>query len=173
MSRAASFVFLGCLVTLFGADIPDVTLLDRHGTAMPLSMALNYRGPILLQFIFTSCPTICPAMSGTLAAVQKKLGSDLNRVRMISISIDPEHDSPARLDEYARKMKAREQWLFLTGALADIRVVETAFGAYRGDKMRHEAVTYLRPAPNLPWVRIEGLITSDELVAQCRRSLGR
>src|SRR5262249_40259116 len=94
---------------------PDVRLVDMTGAEVRLVSALTYAGPILLQFIFTTCPTICPVLSGTWAAAQDTFGAELERIRMLSISIDPEHDTPARLQEYAQRFKAKPQWRFLTG----------------------------------------------------------
>jgi protein SCO1/2 len=116
-----------------------------------------------LQFIFTTCPTICPVMSATFSAAQEKFGPDLDRVRMISITIDPEQDTPARLGEYARKFKARRQWLFLTGKMESVIAVQKAFDAYRGTKMRHEPLTFLRAGPGQPWVRLDGLLSAAQL----------
>ena len=152
---------------------PDVTLVDMSGARVALRSALNYDGPVLLQFIFTTCPTICPVMSGTLSAAQDKLGPDLDKIRMISISIDPEHDTPARLQEYAQKFKARRQWRFLTGKLEDIEAVQKAFDAYRGNKMRHEPITYLRASPDEPWVRLDGLMSATALVAEYHQLMAR
>jgi protein SCO1/2 len=95
-------------------------------------------------------------MSSTFSAAQSKLGADLARVRMISISIDPEHDTPERLRQYARKFKAGPQWLFLTGKTEDIASVQKAFEAYRGNKMRHEPLTFLRAESSESWVRLDG-----------------
>jgi protein SCO1/2 len=148
---------------------PDVTLVDMNGRRVPLTTALNYEGPVFLQFIFTTCPTICPVMSGTLSAAQERLGADLARVRMISISIDPDEDTPERLREYARRFKAGRQWFFLTGDLDDIIAVQKAFDAYRGNKMRHEPLTFLRAAPGKTWVRLDGLMSAAQLVAEYRR----
>ena len=147
-------------------ETPNVTLMSMDGTKTALASALNHDGPIMLQFIFTTCPTICPVMSSTLSAAQEKLGNDLGRVRLISISIDPEHDTPERLREYARKFKAGPQWLFLTGNTEDIEAVQKAFDAYRGNKMRHEPLTFLRAAPTGPWVRLDGLMSATQLVAE-------
>ncbi|MCA1592404.1 MAG: SCO family protein [Acidobacteria bacterium] len=152
---------------------PDVTLLDMNGTRVPLSSALGYDGPVLLQFIFTTCPTICPVMTGTLAAAQNKFGPELEKIRLISISIDPEQDTPERLQEYARKFKAKGRWLFLTGKLDDIVAVQRAFDAYRGNKMRHEPITFLRASPGENWLRLDGLMSATELVAECRRLIAR
>jgi protein SCO1/2 len=142
---------------------PDVTLMDASGAEVRLASALGHEGPILLQFIFTTCPTICPVMSATFSAAQEKFGPDLDRVRMISITIDPEQDTPARLGEYARKFKARRQWLFLTGKMESVIAVQKAFDAYRGNKMRHEPLTFLRAGPGQPWVRLDGLLSAAQL----------
>jgi protein SCO1/2 len=128
---------------------------------------------VLLQFIFTTCPTVCPVMSGTFSAAQEKLGADLARVRMISISIDPEQDTPERLREYARRFKAGRQWLFLTGNLDDIVAVQKSFDAYRGNKMRHEPLTFLRAAHGKTWVRLDGLMSAAQLVAEYRRLMSQ
>jgi protein SCO1 len=145
---------------------PEVTLVDMTGGKVRLADVLDYEGPVLMQFIFTTCPTICPVMSATFSAAQDKFGAELDEIRMVSISIDPEHDMPERLRKYAEQFKAKSQWHFLTGSLADIVAVQKAFNAYRGNKMRHEPFTYLRPSPKAPWIRFDGLMGVDALVAE-------
>lgn len=148
---------------------PNVTLVDMSGSSIPLVAILNRPGPLLLQFIFTTCPTICPALSSTFSAAQDKLGADPALLRMVSISIDPEHDTPERLQLYAQKLKAKPHWQFLTGKLDDIVAVQKAFGAYRGNKMRHEPLTYLRASPADPWIRLDGFMSVAELVREYQR----
>jgi protein SCO1 len=150
-------------------DVPDVTLVDMNGARVSLSSALAFDGPVFLQFIFTTCPTICPVMSSTLSAAQEKLGGDAARVRMISISIDPEQDTPERLREYARKFKAGRQWTFLTGDLDHVVSVQKSFDAYNGNKMRHQPLTFLRAAPGRPWTRLDGLLSAAQLVEEYKR----
>ncbi|MGH8476464.1 MAG: SCO family protein [Methylococcales bacterium] len=153
-------------------EIPDVMMVEPSGTEISLRLLLSYEGTVLLQFIFTTCPTICPVMSQVFSSAQEKFGPDLDRIRMVSISIDPEQDTPARLRDYARRFKARPQWVFLTGSLDDILAVEKAFDVYRGNKMRHEPITFLRASPE-EWVRINGLMNATELVAEYRRLIAR
>ena len=149
---------------------PDVTLTDAGGARVRLSSVLGREGPVMLQFIFTTCPTVCPVMSASFAAAQAKLGPESEKVRMVSISIDPEHDTPERLREYARRFKAGPRWLFLTGEAEDILSVRKAFDAYAGDnKMRHEPLTFFRLAPGKPWVRLNGLLSAAQLVAEYER----
>ena len=150
-------------------DVPDVTLTDMNGARVRLASALAYDGPVFLQFIFTTCPTICPVMSSTLSSAQEKLGTDAARVRMVSISIDPEQDTPERLREYARKFKAGPQWMFLTGELEKIVAVQKSFDAYRGNKMRHEPLTFMRAAPGKPWLRLDGLLSAAQLIDEYKR----
>lgn len=143
--------------------LPDVTLVDMDGQRVPLRTVLD-QGPVLLQFIFTTCPTVCPILSDTFAGAQDRLDG----VRMVSISIDPEHDTPARLRDYARRFGAGPRWTFLTGSLDDVVAVQKAFGVYRSDKMQHEPSTFLRAAPG-PWVRLTGEAGADDLVIELRK----
>jgi len=152
---------------------PDVRLVDMTGAEVRLVSVLDYAGPILLQFIFTTCPTICPVLSGTWAAAQDAFEAELERMRMLSISIDPEHDTPARLQEYAQRFKAKPQWWFLTGKRADLVRVQRAFDVYQGNKMWHQPITFLRASPTEPWVRLNGFLSAAELVAEYRRLMSR
>lgn len=154
--------------TVADYELPEVQLVGKDGLKTLLSSVLKHDGPIMLQFIFTTCPTICPVMSSTFSAAQAKLGEDLGKARMISISIDPEHDTPERLRQYARKFRAGQQWLFLTGSAEDIAAVQKAFDAYRGSKMRHEPLTFLRAGPGAPWIRLDGLMSATQLVVEYR-----
>ncbi|HWM91712.1 MAG TPA: SCO family protein [Thermoanaerobaculia bacterium] len=142
---------------------PDVTLTDMDGRRLLLSEALG-EGPVLLQFIFTTCPAVCPMLSATLAGAQDRLPG----IRMVSISIDPEHDTPERLRAYAQRFRAGPQWKFLTGRLEDVVDVQKAFGVYRSDKMQHEPSTFLRAAQG-PWVRLTGRVGEEDLVSELHK----
>lgn len=145
---------------------PPVTLTDAQGERVPLAAVLDSSEPVVLQFIFTTCPSICPALSATLSAAQAELGEN---ARLVSISIDPEFDTPARLRDYARRFNAGPRWRFLTGSREDVAAVQKAFGAYRPNKMWHEPLTFLRPASGESWVRLAGPMSAEELVAEFRR----
>lgn len=148
--------------------LPEVTLLDMNGREVPLASVLDSEGPVMLQFVFTTCPTICGALSGTFSAVQEKLGDDLANGQMVSISIDPEHDRPEQLRRYAKSFGAGKHWRLFTGRREDIAAVQKAFDAYRANKMSHEPLTFLRPGRNAPWVRLTGLLSAADLAAEYR-----
>jgi protein SCO1/2 len=146
--------------------VPDVELVRDDGKTVRLRQELDDGRPVVLSFIFTSCTTICPMISATLAQVQRKLGPARDQVHLVSISIDPEFDTPARLREYASKLGAGPEWNHYGGTLSASQAVQRAFGAYRGDKMNHAPVTLVRSAPGAEWLRIDGFATADQLLAE-------
>jgi len=157
--------------TLVTYTIPEVNMINQDGQQVSLSKLLDSEQPVMMNFIFTSCTAICPAMSATFASVQKQLGSDSKKLLMVSISIDPEYDTPDALNTYAKRFKAGSQWEFLTGSLEDSISVQKAFDADRGDKMNHTPMTLMRATRDSQWVRYEGFARADELAEEVRGML--
>jgi protein SCO1 len=152
---------------------PDVTLVRSDGARVNFQRELDDGRPVLLDFIYTTCTTICPVMSQTFAEVQKRLGPDAAKVKMMSVSVDPEQDTPARLAEYARRYQAGAQWSFYTGTIEAGILVQRAFDVYRGEKMNHSAVTLFRAAPGQPWVRLDGFATPDAVLVEVRTQIAQ
>ena len=144
--------------------LPQVSLVREDGKTVSLIDELNDGRPVILTFIYTTCTSICPMISQTLSELQSGLGSDRDKVHMVSISIDPEQDTPARLREYAKKYGAGPEWQHYTGTVAASIATQRAFDVYRGDKMQHNPVTLLRAAPGKPWLRIDGFATVADLL---------
>jgi protein SCO1/2 len=145
-------------------SVPAVQLVRDDGKLVSLPDEMNDGRPIVLNFIFTTCTTICPVMSSLLAQFEHRLGPDAGKVNLMSISIDPEQDTPARLRAYASKFHAGPEWHHYTGTLAASISAQQAFGMYSGGKMSHAVVTLMRAAPGKPWLRIEGFVTAADLV---------
>ena len=151
---------------------PDVTLVDLNGVPVPLRQLLGTEEPILLQFIFTSCTTICPVLSATFGAAQEQINALGRPYRMVSISIDPEEDTPDRLRDYSKRFNSGKQWVFLTGAPDKILAVEKAFDSYASNnKMYHQPYTFIRAHAGAPWVRLDGFLSTTDLVAEYRKTL--
>ena len=151
--------------------IPDVRLVRADGKTVRIREVLDGPQPVILNFIFTTCGAICPVMSQTLAKVQDRLGEDRARVAMVSISIDPEQDTPERLTAYARKYAAGPQWSFYTGSTEASVALQKAFGMYRGNKMNHLPVTFVRTTRGGPWVSLEGLGNAEAILSEVRPAL--
>ena len=154
--------------TLASYTIPDVKLLDHNRAQVSLRRQLDDK-PVILNFIFTSCGAICPVMSATFSQVQKALGPERDAVRMVSISIDPDFDTPEALKIYAKKYGAGPQWRMLTGSLDNSIAVQRAFNVYRGDKMGHTPATFLRARAGQPWVRLDGFASADDILREYRK----
>ncbi len=151
-------------------QVPDLVLRDQRGRRLRLRELLDVGRPVMLNFIFTSCTAICPVMSATFAATAKRLAARHERVRMLSISIDPQYDTPGRLRKYAARYGAGPDWFFLTGSRRDSIRVQRAFAAFRGNKMSHDYITYIRPARGRSWIRLDGYIGAHDLVAELERA---
>ena len=107
--------------------LPDITLTDQNGRAVSLA---SFKGhPVLVDFIYTSCSGPCPMLTAKLASVAKLLGPRLGAdVKLVSITLDPEHDGPTQLLDYAQKQGANEAgWFFLTGTPERIERVLAGF----------------------------------------------
>jgi len=151
--------------------IPDVTLVNQDGQRVAVRDLLGTDKPVLVNFIYTTCTAICPAMSATFTQVQQGLAGDSDKVVMVSFSIDPEQDTPKALAAYAKRFNAGPQWVFLTGSLEDSIAVQKAFDAYRGGKMNHVPLTLLRAAPDATWVRYDGFASAADLIQDIRGAL--
>ena len=151
--------------TVDSYSIPDVKLVDMNRTQVSLREVLDDKSPVILNFIYTSCTAICPVTTATFQQVQQELGAGRDKVRMVTISIDPENDTPARLKEYASRYSVGPQWKILTGTVENSIAVQRAFGVYSGDKMNHKPVTFLRPkGADKPWVRLDGFASASDIV---------
>ena len=154
-------------------QIPDITLVRKDGQKLSFLKELDDGRPVFLNFIFSSCSAICPMLSHTFSQVQTQLEKDKQKFHLVSVSIDPEHDSPATLTEYAKKFKAGANWDFYTGSQKDSIAIQKAFNAFRGDKMNHASLVFMRSAPGQPWVRLEGLLSSKTLIQEFNNLPGK
>jgi protein SCO1/2 len=163
----------GYVRTLATYPIPDAKLVDMDGADFALRAGLDTGRPVMVNFVFTSCAAICPVMSATFSQVQERLRGEEDPLQLVSISIDPEHDTPARLREYAKKFGAGPQWKFVTGSAEESIAVQRAFDVYRGDKMSHDPVTFIRAASGKSWIRLEGFAAASDLIREYRRLVPR
>lgn len=98
-------------------EVPDFTLINRDGQTVRRADLAG--APWVADFIFTRCGASCPMMSLRMARLERSLPEDLG-VRFVSFSVDPEHDTPKVLEDYAQSLGAPGRWLFLTGDKAQI-----------------------------------------------------
>ncbi len=147
--------------------IADVELLDRQGRKLRFgSQALGDR-IVALDFIYTHCTTACPVLSSIFTLVQEQLGDRMgSEVRLITVSLDPARDTPARMRRYAQPFEAGPNWLWLTGAKADVDRVLMGLGAYTPDYESHPPMVMIGDPVADTWSRHYGFVPPEEIVAQ-------
>ena len=154
-------------------SVPDVTLINQDSQSVSLSELLDQPRPVALNFVFTTCTTICPVMTATFSSMRRELGDLAEDLQLVSISIDPEYDTPEILRKYAERFHADDDWQFLTGDANQITKTLDAFDALTGSKMNHEPFTLFRFPGESEWTRIEGLTTGAALAQEYRQLLAR
>jgi protein SCO1/2 len=109
---------------------PGFALTSQDGAAMRLE---RFRGKVVaVAFIFTTCGSICPLLTAKMVQVQHQLGADFGaKVAFISVTLDPEHDTPEMLKQYAEAYEVDPAgWSFLTGDPASVRDVVRRYGVF-------------------------------------------
>ena len=164
--RAAMQSDKSAVRTVRNYSAPMVVGLNQFGQSIDVNALLENDTPIIFNFIFTSCQTICPILSATFSQAQGELRNLPNQPLLVSFSIDPEFDTPSRLRDYANQFRAGDEWSFVTGQSDAMLSLQKSFDAYRGDKLNHVALTYMRLDSSQPWVKYEGFLSSANLVAE-------
>ena len=185
--RVRSLVFAVALALLIGTpadaappyttvdmtvEIPDVTLIDQDAQLVTLEELVDGNEVVMVDFIFGTCTTICPILSAGFSNLQRRMGSGPGGPTLISFSIDPEHDSPEIMAKYLKRYRAQPGWSFLTGDRDDIDKIMHAFDAYVPDKMSHQPVTFIKAGASNRWVKIDGLVSTADLIAELEKIQG-
>jgi cytochrome oxidase Cu insertion factor (SCO1/SenC/PrrC family)/cytochrome c2 len=109
--------------------IPNTTVMTQRGKPVKFYDDLVKGKIVIISFIYTSCTDICPLTTARLTLLEDKLGDMVGRdVFFLSMTVDPEHDTPEKLKEYAERFSVGPGWSFVTGKPADIRAINYKFG---------------------------------------------
>lgn len=148
--------------------IPSLSFISNTGKQVQIESLLSLPHPVMLQFIYTTCTTICPVLSATFSQIQDQLSKIDGNSLLISISIDPEHDNSQKISQYAKRYNANPNWVFLTENSNTVKSLLKSFDVlYPGsNKMNHLSTIFFREHPNMPWRRIDGFLSADELMTE-------
>ncbi len=145
--------------------IPDVPIYDQNGRRLSFYTDLVKGKTVAINFIFTTCTTICPPMTATFRRVQQQLGERAGRdVYLISVSVDPVTDVPERLHDFAARFNAGSGWTFVTGSKTEIDSLLQALGAAVADKNDHTPMILVGNDAAGHWTRAYGLSPPTTLV---------
>lgn len=146
-------------------SIPDVELLDQDGRRVRFYSDLVKGKTVAINFIFTTCTTVCPPLGATFTRVQGELGERVGGdVRLISISVDPVTDTPERLKAWGAKFKAGPGWTLLTGEKAQVDELLRALAASSARREDHTPGVLIGNDAKGQWTRAYGLATPSKLV---------
>ena len=145
--------------------IPDVVVLDQDGKPVRFYSDLIKGKTVAINFIFTTCTTICPPLAATFARVQKEMGDKVGRdVHFISISVDPVTDTPERLKAWGAKFKAGAGWTFVTGDKQEMDKLLKALGASVSRREDHSPTVIIGNDIEGVWTRTYGLAKTSQMV---------
>lgn len=143
----------------------DVELVDQDGRRHRLYSDLLQGKIVVVGAFFSSCAGSCPVLAERLAALQDRLGERLGRdVYMLSFSVDPRTDTPARLKQFAERLGARPGWFFLTGSKTNLDWALYKLGIYAEPKEAHSNLLILGNEPLGEWKKVFGLAPAEDLI---------
>lgn len=146
--------------------VPDLELLDQDGRTIRFYSDLVRDRVVAMNFIFTTCTTVCPPMGANFSRLQDALGERLGRdVQLVSVSIDPTTDTPQRLKAWGEKFSASDSWSFVTGPKADVDQVLRQLEVLSPDVKDHGPVVLLVNDRTGVWRRVNGLTPPAKLAA--------
>lgn len=146
--------------------VPDVTLVDQSGNSVRLVSDVIGKRTAVINFIFTSCTSICPAISSVMQRVQRSLDTRLSKdVVLISISVDPTNDTPDRLAAYSKQFGRRDGWYWLTGRPAEIRAALKSFSSSVASPEDHAPLVLIGKASEVDWIRFVGFPDPKDLLS--------
>lgn len=135
--------------------IPDVPVVDQTGQALHFHRDLIAGRVVVVAFFFTSCRDACPMVARTLVSLQRALGGRRD-VSIISVSLDPEYDTPERLAAWARRYQVQKGWTLVTGPRASLSRLALAMTGADAQPNVHGAVLYIGNDRTGEWVRDTG-----------------
>ena len=143
----------------------DVELLDQDGRTLRFYNDVLKNKVVIINTFFTTCTNICPPMNRNFEKIQEALGDRLGKdAFLISISVDPETDTPPRLKDYSKRFHAKPGWLFLTGKKENVNWALYKLGQYVETKDDHTNIFIIGNEPKGLWKKAFGLAKAEELI---------
>lgn len=141
-----------------------LSLVDQNGRRVDLYEDLIWNHTIVLNSFFASCTGSCPVMGRTFLHLQKKLGDRVGAdVILVSITVDPETDTPEKLKAYAERIGAKRGWYFLTGTRAEVDAALRKLGQYAENREEHKNIIIAGNDRTGLWKKALAIAPSEEI----------
>ncbi|HEX8354107.1 MAG TPA: SCO family protein [Pyrinomonadaceae bacterium] len=143
----------------------DVELVNQDGEKVRFYTDVLKGKTVVVNAFFTTCTSVCPPMNRSMEKIQEALGDRVGKdVFLVSITVDPATDTPARLKEYAAKFHAGKGWTFLTGKKENLDWALYKVGQYVEDKENHKTVIIIGNEATGLWKKAFGMAKVEELI---------
>jgi protein SCO1 len=148
-------------------DVPDLVLVDQDGVAKRFRSEVIGDRVVVVDFVFTTCTTICPVLTAIMLRLQRQLGDRLGKdVALVTVTVDPARDTPQRLRLQAGKVGARPGWTWITGRKDDVDLVNKALGSYTASFADHPPMMLVADGRSGAWYRFNGFPQTSRLLAK-------
>jgi protein SCO1/2 len=145
-------------------QVPDLDVVDQNGRHRKFNTDLIKGKTVAINFIFTTCTTVCPPLTATFRRLQQQIITEKLPVELISISVDPTVDTPERLRDFGAKFKAEPGWTFVTGEKATIDSILQSLGSAVAVKTDHTPMILIGNDASGYWTRAYGLSSPSNLM---------
>lgn len=151
----------------------DLPVVSQDGKEMRFFSDVLKDRVVLLNLFYTNCTGMCPINNAKLAEVQDLLGDSLGKnIFLVSVTLDPETDTPEVLKDYASKFKAKEGWLFLTGKKDDIKKITYRLGQTSPQIETHNPLFMLGNVGAAHWSKLRPNVPAEAVAARLRLMAG-
>ena len=154
-----------------GPTIPDVTLKDQDGREWRLRELVESQ-PVLINFFFTGCSTICPTQILELDIIREKISQRVSKGQaplFLSISLDPLNDTPDSMKIFAKHLNVQigksEHWLMLTGEFSQLSQVWQAFDQLSDSPEKHNSMVWIGQPQSARWTRVNSQGPVESIVS--------
>ena len=152
---------------LVSVTLEDLALVNQDGQSVRFKTEVVGDRIVVLDFVYTTCTTVCPVLSALFSQLQGKLGDRLGRdVFLVSVTVDPNRDTPARLKAYAAKHGARAGWTWLTGDKSSVDRVLKGLEAYTANFEDHPSQVMVGDGRSGVWTRFYGFPSPSQILAK-------
>lgn len=164
MTRIVLILFLALTASAatpssFSPSVPDVEVVTHEGKKVRFYSDLVKGRTVAVNFVYTTCSTICPSTGALFAALQK----EHERVQFISVTIDPKTDTPPKLAAWSNRFRKTPRWTLVTGSQAAIEQIVKAFGLTTARPQDHSPLTIVGSDRTGHWSKLYGFAGGDTI----------
>jgi protein SCO1/2 len=145
----------------------DTLLVDQDNRKLRLASDALADKVVVVSFVYTNCTDVCPMVSHTFSKLQASLAPLMEKkVRLVSLTVDPARDTPARLAEYAAHFEPKPGWLWLTGDVSNVAQALQSFGIHITKPENHPAQILVGDAKSGRWTRFYDIDKPQQVLAK-------